>query len=88
MARRHRRRRVCRYPRGFSRGASIDDIRHHHYVLTPGRYVGAAATDEPVDSFEEKMHQLAATLGEQRAAPADALDAVIASNLRTLGYGG
>ncbi len=36
---------------GFAKAASLDEIKHHDFVLTPGRYVGteeAEADDEPV----------------------------------------
>jgi type I restriction enzyme M protein len=47
---------------GFARAASLDEIRGHDFVLTPGRYVGAAeaeADDEPIDG---KIARLTADL--------------------------
>jgi type I restriction enzyme M protein len=72
---------------GFCKSAALDDIRKHGHVLTPGPYVGAAATEEDDESFEEKMRQLAATLRQQKDQAA-ILDAAIAANLKELGYGG
>jgi len=72
---------------GFCRAATIDEIRRHSHVLTPGRYVGAAAAEEDAEPFDEKMRRLAATLREQQAEAAK-LDVAIAANLRDLGYGG
>jgi type I restriction enzyme M protein len=71
---------------GFCRAAPLDEIRKHGHVLTPGRYVGAAAAEEDDEPFDEKMRRLTATLREQQAESAG-LDAVIAENLRELGYG-
>jgi type I restriction enzyme M protein len=72
---------------GFCKAASIDEIRKHGHVLTPGRYVGAAAAEDDGEVFEEKMRRLTATLLEQQAEGAR-LDAAIAANLEELGYGG
>ena len=52
---------------GFCRSATLEEIRGHGHVLTPGRYVGAADADEDDEPFEEKMRRLAATLREQVA---------------------
>jgi type I restriction enzyme M protein len=71
---------------GFCRSATIEEIREHGYVLTPGRYVGAAEIEDDGVPFEEKMAELSATLYEQFAA-ADRLEAVIKRNLEVLGYG-
>lgn len=72
---------------GFCKAAKLDDIRKHGHVLTPGRYVGAAAIEDDAEPFEEKMKRLATTLREQQAEAAK-LDAAIAANLKGLGYGG
>ena len=72
---------------GFCKSATLDDIRKHGHVLTPGRYVGAGAAEEDDEPFDEKMARLAAVLRQQQAEAA-ALDVEIAANLRELGYGG
>jgi type I restriction enzyme M protein len=71
---------------GFSRAATLEEIRAHDYVLTPGRYVGAPDAEEDSEAFDQKMRRLTATLREQRAAAAG-LDQAIAESLRELGYG-
>jgi type I restriction enzyme M protein len=71
---------------GFCKAATLDDIRKHGHVLTPGRYVGAEATEDDGEPFEDKMRRLTATLREQQAEAAK-LDAAIAANLEELGYG-
>lgn len=50
---------------GFCKSASLDDIRGHGHVLTPGRYVGAAETDEDDVPFEERFAALKTRLEEQ-----------------------
>ena len=72
---------------GFSKSATLDDIRKHGHVLTPGRYVGAEAQKDDGEPFEEKMKRLSTTLRQQQA-EATKLDAAIAANLKELGYGG
>ncbi|MES2209275.1 MAG: class I SAM-dependent DNA methyltransferase [Chloroflexota bacterium] len=71
---------------GFCRSVPLDEIRKHGHVLTPGRYVGAAATEEDAEPFDEKMARLGATLREQ-VAEGQRLDALIDANLRELGFG-
>ena len=71
---------------GFCKSATLDAIRKHDHVLTPGRYVGAEAQDEDDEAFAEKMQRLTAQLGEQMARGAE-LDAVIRKKLGALGYG-
>jgi type I restriction enzyme M protein len=72
---------------GFSKSATLDDIRKHNHILTPGRYVGAAAEEDDGQPFEEKMAQLAAELREQTKKSAK-LDRLIWANLEDIGYGG
>ncbi|MGC9237907.1 MAG: type I restriction-modification system subunit M, partial [Thiomonas sp.] len=43
---------------GFCKSATLEDIRKHGYVLTPGRYVGAADVQDDGEPFEEKMARL------------------------------
>ena len=47
--------------------ATLDEIRGHQHVLTPGRYVGAELAEEDAEPFDAKMTRLAATLREQMA---------------------
>ncbi|AVR90280.1 type I restriction-modification system subunit M [Thauera aromatica] len=72
---------------GFCKSATLEEIRKHGHVLTPGRYVGAAEQEEDGEPLEEKMARLAAQWRAQRAEAAR-LDAAIEANLRELGYGG
>ncbi|MCC6302176.1 MAG: SAM-dependent DNA methyltransferase [Gammaproteobacteria bacterium] len=72
---------------GFCKSATLEDIRKHGHVLTPGRYVGAEAQEDDGEPFEGKMKRLVATLREQQT-EAERLHAVIAANLKELGYGG
>ena len=72
---------------GYCKSAKLDDIRKHGHVLTPGRYVGAAAVEDDGEPFADKMQRLAAQLREQQAEVVR-LDAAIAANLAALGYTG
>ncbi len=71
---------------GFCRSATIEEIRAHEYVLTPGRYVGAEEQEIDEEPFEKKMYRLAEELREQQA-KAKRIDAAIMQNLKELGYG-
>ncbi len=70
---------------GFCKSASLDEVRKHGHVLTPGRYVGVEPQEDDGEPFEDKMNRLVAELREQQAEGAR-LDAVIAENLVTLGF--
>lgn len=52
---------------GFCKSASVDDIRQHGHVLTPGRYVGAEPQEDDGEPVDAKMRRLTATLREQMA---------------------
>jgi type I restriction enzyme M protein len=71
---------------GFCKSASLVEIKSHNYVLTPGRYVGAADLEDDGIPFEEKMAELSATLYEQMREGTE-LDTIIRRNLEVLGYG-
>ena len=43
---------------GFCRSAAIEEIAAHDYVLTPGRYVGAADIEDDGEPIEEKLSRL------------------------------
>ena len=71
---------------GFCKSASLDEVRKHGHVLTPGRYVGVEVQEDDGEPFDEKMKRLVAQLREQQAEGAR-LDAAIAANLKELGMG-
>ncbi|WP_426124356.1 N-6 DNA methylase [Pseudomonas sp. PSPC2-3] len=71
---------------GFCKGATLDDIKAHDYVLTPGRYTGAADVEDDGEVFEEKMRELSQTLYQQMA-DSEKLDVAIKRSLEELGYG-
>ncbi|WP_367268157.1 type I restriction-modification system subunit M [uncultured Thiohalocapsa sp.] len=52
---------------GFCKAASLEEIRGHDHVLTPGRYVGAAAVEDDGAPFSERLAELKAKLDEQLA---------------------
>ena len=50
---------------GYCKVASIDEIKEHDYILTPGRYVGIEEVEDNGEPFEEKMERLTTTLANQ-----------------------
>ena len=50
---------------GFCKVATLDEIKEHDYVLTPGRYVGSEEVEDDDEAFAEKMERLTAELNEQ-----------------------
>ena len=71
---------------GFCKSATLEEIRKHAHVLTPGRYVGAAPQEDDGEPFEQKMARLT-TQWRQQQAEARRLDAAIEENLDRLGFG-
>ena len=71
---------------GFCKSASLDDIKAHDFVLTPGRYVGAEEVEDDGEPFVEKMERLTGELSAQMAEAAE-LDEQIRTALGGLGYG-
>ena len=72
--------------KGFCKSASLDEIRKHGHILTPGRYVGSEETEEDDEAFEEKMKKLTAELSRQME-EGKKLDEEINKNLKSIGYG-
>ena len=72
---------------GFCKATTLDDIKANDYVLTPGRYVGAAELEDDGELFEERMSELTQALYTQMK-DAETLDSIIKKNLAELGYVG
>jgi type I restriction enzyme M protein len=68
---------------GFCKAATLEEIRGHNHVLTPGRYVGAAAAEEDDVPFEERFKALKETLAEQFA-ESEELSALIQKKLEVV----
>jgi len=72
---------------GWWKSATIEEIRQHGYVLTPGRYVGTEEQEDDGTPFEQKMAELTAKLDEQFDEARKLEAAIIKKNLEVLGYG-
>jgi type I restriction enzyme M protein len=70
---------------GFCKSAELEQLQKHDYVLTPGRYVGAAAEEDDGEPFAEKMARLTTQLKTQFE-ESDRLEAEIKNNLAGLGF--
>jgi type I restriction enzyme M protein len=68
---------------GFCKSASVDEIATHDYVLTPGRYVGAADIEDDGEPIDEKLARLRAQLLAEFD-EADRLETIIRQRLRGL----
>ena len=71
---------------GFAKSATLEEVRRHEHMLTPGRYVGVEPPEEDEEPFAEKMARLSAQWRTQQAEGAR-LDAAIEENLARLGFG-
>jgi type I restriction enzyme M protein len=69
--------------KGFCKSAKLAEIRTNDYVLTPGRYVGVAETQEDDEAFSAKMARLTAELTAQMEESAK-LDTKIKENLEKI----
>lgn len=47
---------------GFAKAAKVDEIKKHDFVLTPGRYVGAAEAEVDDEPIDEKIERLTSEL--------------------------
>ncbi len=70
---------------GFYKIATLDEIREHDHVLTPGRYVGAAEVEEDDEAFNEKMQRLTTDL-KQQFEQSHELEQKIKDSLKKIGY--
>ena len=70
---------------GFCKSTTLEEIRNHGHVLTPGRYVGIPPEEEDEEPFENKMKRLTVQLREQQEQGAK-LDLAIVKNLTKLGF--
>ena len=70
---------------GFCKSATLEEVRKHSHVLTPGRYVGTEPQADDDEPFADKMALLSAQWREQQAEAAK-LDEAIEANLRSLGF--
>lgn len=71
--------------KGFSKSATIEQMREHEYVLTPGRYVGIEEIEDEGVPFEVKMDNLTAELAELFAKSSN-LEEDIRKKLGGIGY--
>lgn len=70
---------------GFSRAVDLAEIARQEFVLTPGRYVGAAAEPTPAEPYAERMRRLAETLDAQLVTAAE-LDRKLRDLVRELDH--
>ena len=72
--------------KGFSAVATLDEIAKQDYILTPGRYVGIAETDDDDEPFDDKMKRLTGELSKCFE-ESNRLQEEIKKNLEAIGYG-
>jgi type I restriction enzyme M protein len=72
---------------GFCKAATLEEIRIHGHVLTPGRYVGTADVEDDEVPFVERFATLRATLDIQFV-EAERLTAAIRENLALVSVDG
>lgn len=71
--------------KGFCKSATLEEIRKHNYVLTPGRYVGIPDEEDDGVPFEEKMAKLTSEL-KQQMEEGRRLDEEIKKQLAKIGF--
>ena len=72
--------------KGFSAIADLDEIAKQDFILTPGRYVGIAETEDDGEPFEEKMARLTSEISKCFE-ESNRLQEQIKKNLEAIGYG-
>jgi type I restriction enzyme M protein len=68
---------------GFCRAATLTEIEQHDFVLTPGRYVGAAELEPDAEPIEDKLARLRKRLVDEFE-EADRIEALIRQRLEGL----
>lgn len=71
--------------KGFCKSATLEEVRKHEYILTPGRYVGIREAEDDGEPFEEKMTRLTEKLGKLFA-KSNELEDEIKENLGKIGW--
>lgn len=71
--------------KGFCKSATLEEVKEHEYVLTPGRYVGIEEAEDDGVSFEEKMEDMTSELAKLFARSRQ-LEEEIRKNLGGIGY--
>lgn len=71
--------------KGFCKSVSIEEVRGHEYILTPGRYVGIEEAEDDGKPFDEKMIRLTGELAEMFA-KSHHLEDEIRQRLGAIGY--
>lgn len=71
--------------KGYCAVVSIDDVAKQDYILTPGRYVGIAETEDDGEPFQEKMERLTSELSDLFAQSHD-LEEEIRKQLSSIGF--
>jgi type I restriction enzyme M protein len=69
---------------GLCKSSKLKEIGSHNYILTPGRYVGAADMEDDDMPFSERFAALRANLAEQFKESRD-LEAAITERLARFG---
>lgn len=72
--------------KGFSAIADLDEIAKQDFILTPGRYVGIAETEDDGEPFDEKMARLTSEISKCFE-ESNRLQEQIKKNLEAIGYG-
>ena len=71
--------------KGYCAVVSIEDVAKQDYILTPGRYVGIAETEDDGEPFQEKMERLTSELSDLFAQSHD-LEKEIRKQLSSIGF--
>jgi type I restriction enzyme M protein len=71
--------------KGFCAVVGMDEIEKQDYILTPGRYVGIAETEDEGEPFQEKMERLTEELSELFAKSHE-LEDEIRKQLASIGF--